>query len=71
MDVVDYTLVGRDWLGFEEAIYYFELTQDHGCKMTRVTTYLRPCLRGFIGSHWKDWESGRSMTLSFGIWKMT
>lgn len=39
MDVVDYTLVGRDWLGFEEAIYYFELTQDHGCKMTRVTTY--------------------------------
>jgi hypothetical protein len=39
MDVIDYTLVGRDWLGFKEAIYHFEKAGDNKCKMTRVTTY--------------------------------
>lgn len=39
MDVIDYTLVGRNWLGFKEAIYYFEKTDGSRCKMTRVTTY--------------------------------
>jgi hypothetical protein len=39
MDVIDYTLVGRNWLGFKEAIYYFEKVGDNDCKMTRVTTY--------------------------------
>lgn len=39
MDVIDYTLVGRNWLGFKEAIYYFEKVGDRKCKMTRVTTY--------------------------------
>ena len=39
MDVIDYTLVGRNWLGFKEAIYYFEKTSDNKCKMTRETTY--------------------------------
>jgi hypothetical protein len=39
MDVIDYTLVGRNWLGFKEAIYYFEKAGDNNCKMTRVTTY--------------------------------
>lgn len=39
MDVIDYTLVGRNWLGFKEAIYHFEKTNDNKCKMTRVTTY--------------------------------
>jgi hypothetical protein len=39
MDVINYTLVGRDWLGFKEAIYYFEKAGDNHCKMTRVTTY--------------------------------
>jgi hypothetical protein len=39
MDVIDYNLVGRNWLGFKEAIYYFEKVSVHGCKMTRVTTY--------------------------------
>jgi len=39
MDVIDYTLVGRNWLGFKEAIYYFEKVGDSECKMTRVTTY--------------------------------
>jgi len=45
MDVTDYHLVGRNWLGFKEAIYYFEKAGDTGCKITRVTTYtsvLRP-----------------------------
>lgn len=39
MDVIDYKLVGRNWLGFKEAIYYFEKVGDNSCKMTRVTTY--------------------------------
>lgn len=39
MDVIDYTLVGRNWLGFKEAIYYFDKVDDNKCKMTRVTTY--------------------------------
>ncbi len=39
MDVIDYNLVGRNWLGFKEAIYYFEAVGNNQCKMTRVTTY--------------------------------
>lgn len=39
MDVIDYTLVGRDWLGFKEAIYHFEKIESNKCRMTRVTTY--------------------------------
>ena len=39
MDVIDYTLIGRNWLGFKEAIYHFEKTNANKCKMTRVTTY--------------------------------
>lgn len=39
MDVLDYKLVGRNWLGFKEAIYYFEPAGNNGCKLTRVTTY--------------------------------
>ncbi len=39
MDVIDYTLVGRNWLGFKEAIYVFEPIQGGKCKLTRVTTY--------------------------------
>ncbi|NOS93268.1 MAG: polyketide cyclase [Cyclobacteriaceae bacterium] len=39
MDVIDYKLVGRNWLGFKEAIYYFTKIGDGQCKMTRITTY--------------------------------
>lgn len=39
MDVIDYKLTGRKWLGFNEAIYFFEKTGRHSCKMTRITTY--------------------------------
>lgn len=39
MDVIDYKLVGRNWLGFKEAIYYFEKVGSKQCKMTRITTY--------------------------------
>ncbi len=39
MDVIDYDLIGRKWLGFKEAIYYFEPAGDGGCKLTRITTY--------------------------------
>jgi len=39
MDVIDYNLIGRKWLGFKEAIYYFNKVGDSCCKLTRVTTY--------------------------------
>ncbi len=39
MDVIDYKLTGRKWLGFKEAIYYFDKIGQDSCKLTRVTTY--------------------------------
>ncbi|HEY8387698.1 MAG TPA: polyketide cyclase, partial [Parasegetibacter sp.] len=39
MDVIDYQLVGRNWLGFKEAIYYFDKVGEDSCKRTRITTY--------------------------------
>lgn len=39
MDVIEYNLIGRKWLGFKEAIYYFEPVGSNQCKLTRVTTY--------------------------------
>lgn len=39
MDVTDYNLIGRKWLGFKEAIYYFEKVGEHSCKLVRITTY--------------------------------
>lgn len=39
MDVISYNLIGRKWIGFKEAIYYFDKVGDSSCKLTRVTTY--------------------------------
>ncbi|RZA01567.1 MAG: polyketide cyclase [Sphingobacteriaceae bacterium] len=39
MDVIKYDLIGRKWLGFKQAIYYFEKVGESSCKMTRITTY--------------------------------
>ena len=39
MDVIDYELTGRNWLGFKEAIYLFEPIGLDSCKMNRITTY--------------------------------
>jgi hypothetical protein len=39
MDVISYNLIGRKWIGFKEAIYYFDKVGNNKCKMTRVTTY--------------------------------
>lgn len=39
MDVIDYQLQGRKWLGFKEAIYLFEEVGGGHTKMTRITTY--------------------------------
>jgi hypothetical protein len=39
MDVIDYQLTGRKWLGFKEAIYLFDELEDGTSKMTRITTY--------------------------------
>ena len=39
MDVIDYNLAGRKWLGFKEAVYYFDKIGKDSCKLTRITTY--------------------------------
>ena len=39
MDVIDYNLIGRKWLGFKEALYYFDKVGETNCKLTRITTY--------------------------------
>ncbi|UII20459.1 polyketide cyclase [Fulvivirga ligni] len=39
MDVINYELTGRKWLGFKEAIYEFDSIGVDSCKMTRITTY--------------------------------
>ena len=39
MDVIDHNLPGRKWLGFKEAIYYFDKIGQDSCKLTRITTY--------------------------------
>ncbi len=39
MDVIDYKLTGRKWLGFKEAIYYFTKVGQDSCRLTRITTY--------------------------------
>jgi hypothetical protein len=39
MDVIDYQLTGRKWLGFKEAIYYFDKVGEDSCRITRITTY--------------------------------
>ncbi len=39
MEVINYNLIGRKWLGFKEAIYYFEPSGNNACKLTRITTY--------------------------------
>ena len=39
MDVIDYELTGRDWLGFKEAIYKFDSLGTNSTKLTRITTY--------------------------------
>jgi hypothetical protein len=45
MEVTEYQLTGRKWLGFKEAIYRFEQVAANQTKLTRITTYtseLRP-----------------------------
>jgi len=39
MDVIDCTIIGREWIRFEEAAYYFEKIGLSRCKLTRLTTY--------------------------------
>ena len=39
MDVIDYQLTGRKWLGFKEAIYLFDELENGQSQMTRITTY--------------------------------
>ncbi len=39
MDVIDYQLTGRKWLGFSKAKYLFTELPDGSCRMTRITGY--------------------------------
>jgi len=55
MDVIDYQLTGRKWLGFEEAIYTFEETDDGKCKMIRTTTYTSELYPRFYWRPLENW----------------
>jgi len=53
MDVIGYDLIGRKWLGFKGADYYFEKIGADSCRLTRITTYtsvLTPRI------YWEPWE---------------
>lgn len=39
MDVIDYQLTGRKWLGFIEAVYLFDPMAGDSCLLRRITTY--------------------------------
>lgn len=54
MDVVDYQLTGRKWLGFKEAVYLFDELKNGQTKMTRITTYTSKLYPRF---YWKPLES--------------
>jgi len=53
MDVIDYKLTGRKWLGFKEAIYYFDKLGQDSCKLTRITTYTSELMPRF---YWQPLE---------------
>lgn len=53
MDVIDYQLTGRKWLGFKEAIYLFDKLENGHTKMTRITTYSSELYPRF---YWKPLE---------------
>ncbi|EAZ79927.1 hypothetical protein ALPR1_14899 [Algoriphagus machipongonensis] len=53
MDVIDYQLTGRKWLGFKEAIYLFDELEKGQTKMTRITTYTSELYPRF---YWKPLE---------------
>lgn len=53
MDVIDYQLTGRKWLGFKEAIYLFDELENGQTKMTRITTYTSELYPRF---YWKPLE---------------
>lgn len=53
MDVIDYQLTGRTWLGFQEAIYTFEALPNGHCKMIRTTTYTSHL---YPRAYWKPLE---------------
>ena len=53
MDVIDYQLTGRKWLGFKEAIYLFDKLENGQTKMTRITTYSSELYPRF---YWKSLE---------------
>ncbi len=53
MDVIDYNLIGRNWLGFDEAIYYFNAVGQDSCKLTRISTYTSVLAPRF---YWEPFE---------------
>ena len=53
MDVIDHNLPGRKWLGFNEAIYYFDKLGQDSCKLTRITTYTSELMPRF---YWQPLE---------------
>lgn len=53
MDVIGCNLIGRDWLGFKKAIYYFEKVGAGSCRLTRITTYTSELTPRF---YWQPFE---------------
>jgi hypothetical protein len=53
MAIIGYRLTGARWLGFKEAIYYFDPVGRDSCKMTRVTTYTSALTPRF---YWRPFE---------------
>lgn len=39
MDVIDYQLTGRKWLGFTEAVYAFDSLKNGGTRISRISVY--------------------------------
>lgn len=50
LDITNYHLTGRKWLGFKEAIYYFDSISPTKTKLTRISTYTSE-----LGPRWY-WE---------------
>ena len=61
MDVINYQLTGRKWLGFKEAVYYFKEIGEESCKLTRITN-LYFCLetKNLLETIRKNWNKSRT-----------
>jgi hypothetical protein len=67
MEVIDYQLTGRKWLGFKEAIYLFDKLDNRQTKMTRITTYTSELYPRFYWKPLEKSELNKSMNMYSAI----